>query len=101
GIAVFFNNFINPIALEAIQRKYYFIFVVILVPMVVIIWLYYPETRGRTLENMAWLFDGDNTAGTITITEYAIKMSNIKHIEEIIEWRSAQGRLSSGYASDV
>ncbi|KAF4964252.1 hypothetical protein FSARC_7806 [Fusarium sarcochroum] len=55
----FFNTFVNPIALEAVQWKYYFVFLAILIAMVVCVWFGYPETRGLTLENVAWIFDGD------------------------------------------
>lgn len=50
--------------------------------MLVTVWFYYPETRGRTLENMAWLFDGDDAAAPITMAEDAIKISNISHLEK-------------------
>jgi Sugar (and other) transporter len=61
-LAVFFNIFINPIALGAIQWKYYFVFIVVLVLMLVTVYFYYPETRGRSLEQIAYLFDGDDAA---------------------------------------
>ncbi|KAJ4177873.1 hypothetical protein NW767_014994 [Fusarium falciforme] len=79
--AVFFNIFVNPIALDAIQWKYYFVFIIVLVAMLVTVWFYYPETRGHTLENMAWIFDGDRAATTVTMAEDAIKMSNMAHLE--------------------
>ncbi|RSL80985.1 hypothetical protein CEP51_006162 [Fusarium floridanum] len=81
-LAVFFNIFVNPIALEAIEWKYYLVFIAVLVSMLVTVWFAYPETRGRTLENMAWLFDGDSAAATITTAEDAIKMSNANHVEK-------------------
>ncbi|KAL2669782.1 hypothetical protein Neosp_015227 [[Neocosmospora] mangrovei] len=81
--AVFFNTFVNPIALDAIQWKYYFVFIIVLVAMLATVWFYYPETRGHTLENMAWIFDGDSAATTITMAEDAIKMSNMTHLEKV------------------
>ena len=57
--AIFFNTFINPIALESIAWRYYLVFVAVLLVMGVVIYFYYPETRGHTLEQMAVLFDGD------------------------------------------
>ncbi|KAL3450805.1 sugar transporter [Aspergillus insuetus] len=60
--AVFFNIFVNPIALGAIGWKYYIVFVVILVVVIVTVWFLYPETKGYTLEEMATIFDGDNAA---------------------------------------
>jgi MFS family permease len=56
---VFFNTFVNPIALEAVDWKYYFVFLAVLVTMVVSVWRWYPETRGLTLENVARVFDGE------------------------------------------
>ncbi|TDZ18940.1 Lactose permease [Colletotrichum orbiculare MAFF 240422] len=56
---IFFNTFVNPVALESIQWRYYFVFLAVLVIMIVSVWFGYPETRGRTLENVAFLFDGD------------------------------------------
>ncbi|GJC90597.1 lactose permease [Colletotrichum liriopes] len=56
---IFFNVFVNPIALEAIGWKYYLVFVVILVIGCFIVYFFYPETRGHTLEEMAVIFDGD------------------------------------------
>ncbi len=52
--------FVNPIALESIGWKYYFTFIVFLVTFFVIAYFYYPETRGRTLEQMALIFDGED-----------------------------------------
>lgn len=56
----FFNIFVNPIALDAIGWRYYFVFVVVLVAMIVTVWFFYVETRGMTLEGIAALFDGDD-----------------------------------------
>ncbi|KAF5522402.1 Lactose permease [Colletotrichum aenigma] len=79
--AIFFNTFINPIALDAIQWKYYFVFVAILVAMLVTVWFTYPETRGRTLESIAWLFDGDEANVGIATAENTLKSTN-QHIED-------------------
>jgi|TARA_R110002003_G_scaffold357_6_gene19128 hypothetical protein len=61
-VANFFNTFVNPIALESIGWKYYFVFVVVLVVMFITVYFFYPETRGYTLEHMAVLFDGEGAA---------------------------------------
>ncbi|KAH7011271.1 general substrate transporter [Ilyonectria destructans] len=86
--AVFFNTFINPIALDAIQWKYYFVFVAVLVAMILTVWFYYPETRGRTLENMAYLFDGeDAVAGGITAQD-VLKGASVEH-DDMVENKEA------------
>lgn len=58
-LAVFFNIFVNPIALDAIGWKYYLVYVVILCIITATIWFFYPETNGHSLEQMARVFDGD------------------------------------------
>ncbi|EFQ35755.1 hypothetical protein CGRA01v4_01579 [Colletotrichum graminicola] len=54
-----FNMFVNPVALQSIGWKYYFVYVVFLVAFLVISYLFYPETRGHTLEQIALIFDGE------------------------------------------
>lgn len=53
-----FNGFVNPIAMDAIGWKYYIIFACAVVVWGVLIHLFYPETRGRSLEEVAEIFDG-------------------------------------------
>jgi sugar porter (SP) family MFS transporter len=57
-LAIFFNTFVNPIALDAVGWRYYIVFVVVLCVMLVVVWYFYPETKGRTLEQVAVIFDG-------------------------------------------
>ena len=59
-LAIFFNTFVNPIALEAIGWKYYLVFVVVLIAFGVTAYFFYPETRGYSLEQMAVIFDGED-----------------------------------------
>lgn len=61
-LAACFNIFVNPIALEAIAWRYYLVFVAVLVTFGVTAWFLYPETKGYTLEQMATVFDGPNSA---------------------------------------
>ncbi|CAG7941093.1 unnamed protein product [Penicillium salamii] len=65
-----FNTFVNPIALDAIGWKYYFVFVAVLIAYEFTVFFAYPETRGHTLEDMAVLFDKDVvTTGTLDETD--------------------------------
>lgn len=61
-LAIFFNTFINPIALGAIGWKYYFVFVVLCALYGITAYFFYPETRGHSLEQMAVVFDGDDAS---------------------------------------
>lgn len=61
-VAIFFNIFVNPIALAAIAWKYYILFIALLIVIIAVIYFFYPETRGYTLEEIARVFDGENAA---------------------------------------
>lgn len=54
-----FNQFCNPIALEAIAWKFYFVYIGTLAAMIPTIYFLFPETKGRTLEEIAKVFDGE------------------------------------------
>lgn len=55
--AIFFNTFVNPIALAEIKWKYYTVFIVMLLAFGLTAFFFYPETKGFTLEEIAVLFD--------------------------------------------
>lgn len=61
-----FNQYVNPIGLEALGWKFYIVYVVVLVLECLAIYFLYVETRGPTLEEIAILFDGEdaNVVGT-------------------------------------
>lgn len=48
----------NPIALDALQWKFYFVYIGTLTAMLPTIWFLFLETKGRTLEEIAVVFDG-------------------------------------------
>ncbi|KAI0744334.1 general substrate transporter [Daedaleopsis nitida] len=60
-LALIFNQYINPIALATLGWKYYLVYVVWLLFEVGFIWRYLIETKNRTLEETAALFDGEDT----------------------------------------
>lgn len=58
GLAILFNTFINPIALDNIGWKYYIVFVAVLICFGLTAFFLYPETKGHSLEQIAVIFDG-------------------------------------------
>lgn len=50
---------ITPIAISNIHWKTYMIFFVLNIVFAITIWLFYPETSGRTLEEIDTLYAGD------------------------------------------
>lgn len=62
--ALFFNQYVNPIALTALAWKYYSVYIVIQAIAIVCIYFFYPETKGLMLEEVAQVFDGDKAVLT-------------------------------------
>lgn len=84
--ALLFNQFINPIAFEAISWRYYFVFLVILLVVLVTVYYYYPETHGYSLEEMAVIFDGESARVTDAVsvnTQFQEKRVGIEHAEDV------------------
>jgi len=76
-----FNGFVNPIAMEEIGWKYYIVFVILLGIWFVVIWFLFPETGGRTLEEVSEIFYGPgahHSAYTLPV-----KMSADHHEEKV------------------
>lgn len=62
GLALMFNSFVNPIALADIGWKYYIVYCVLLVVITTVVYLFFPETRGHSLEEIAEVFEGNKRA---------------------------------------
>lgn len=58
-IALFFNQYINPIALDHIHWKYYIVYCCWLAVELAVVWKFYIETKNTPLEEIAKHFDGE------------------------------------------
>jgi hypothetical protein len=69
--ALFFNQYINAIALEAIAWKYYIAYCVFLAMEVWVIYSFLIETRYTPMEEIAKYFDGDDAVdlGEVAIAD--------------------------------
>jgi MFS family permease len=54
--SLFFNQFVNPIGLASIGWKYYFVYVGWVAVEVLIMFFFFPETKGHSLETMPEVF---------------------------------------------
>lgn len=78
-----FNTFVNPIALDAIGWKYYFVFVGVLIIYEISVCFLYPETRGYTLEQMAVIFDKHATPDNCLVRDISQKNGRSEQVEHI------------------
>ncbi|KAL3444224.1 hypothetical protein BJX65DRAFT_311003 [Aspergillus insuetus] len=58
--AVFVNQYVNPIGLENIGWKYYIVYVLIIALESFVAYGWFLETKGKGLEEIAVLFDGED-----------------------------------------
>ncbi|KAI3584087.1 general substrate transporter [Fusarium oxysporum f. sp. albedinis] len=57
--ASFFTGYVNPVALDRIGWRYYIFACAVLGVECVFAWWYLPETKGKGLEEIGQIFDGD------------------------------------------
>lgn len=62
SLALIFNQYVNPIALGALAWKYYIVYCCWLAFEFVFLYFFLIETKNRTLEETAALFDGEEVA---------------------------------------
>ncbi|TAQ83666.1 hypothetical protein B7494_g8012 [Chlorociboria aeruginascens] len=65
--AGFFSTYVNPIALRAITWKYLAIYCGWITVEILFVYFFYPETQGRTLEELAFLFEDKALADNVTV----------------------------------
>ena len=101
-MTVFFNQYINPIALDNIGWKYYIFYCVWLAIELVVVWFFYIETRNTPLEEIARYFDGETAmVGGAAATEKARELADTLHVEEVVttsDTRKDGGRVSESKA---
>lgn len=58
-LALFFNSYVNPVALDALNWKYYIVYDVWLFVELLVVYFFYVETRNTPLEEIVKYFDGE------------------------------------------
>lgn len=58
-LSLWFNQYVNPIAIANIKWKYYIVYCVWLVVETLVVWKFYIETKETPLEEIVKYFDGD------------------------------------------
>lgn len=58
------SQYVTPVALANLGWRYYIVFLVTISLTIVTVWFGFPETKGRTVEQIAELFDTPSSAST-------------------------------------
>ncbi|CAH00184.1 uncharacterized protein KLLA0_D00374g [Kluyveromyces lactis] len=84
SISVIFNGFVNPVAMDAIEWKYYIFYCCFLAVEIVVCYFTFVETSGRSLEEVDEVFgDGITQLPEVTsqIMLEAGKRLSVEHVE--------------------
>ncbi|KAL8278523.1 hypothetical protein RQP46_009015 [Phenoliferia psychrophenolica] len=90
-VALVFNTYCNPLALEAIGWKYYIVYCVVLFVSFFVIYFQFPETRGKSLEEIAEIFDGSRD----DIEEKSLDPSHAPFLSSSSHPHSGEATISS------
>jgi hypothetical protein len=71
-------QFVNPVVLKAIEWKYYILFCILLTIFVTLVYLLFPKTKGRTLEEVKEIFNGK-------VEEVVVVVKEEKGVEEVLK----------------
>ncbi|KAK8217449.1 hypothetical protein M8818_001205 [Zalaria obscura] len=92
----FSNQFINPIAFAAIRWRYYFVYIGTLSGMIALIYFLFPETKGRSLEEIATVFEG-----TAAESQAYRRASEIVRYDSVLHPDSEGGRSGSSWRFSI
>ncbi|KAK7041446.1 hypothetical protein VNI00_009312 [Paramarasmius palmivorus] len=81
SLSLIFNQYVNPVALDAIVWKYYIVYCCWLVFELVYVYLFVLETKGLTLEETAALFDGEEAQGHVSGAGHAGESKDVAEIK--------------------
>jgi MFS family permease len=56
NVAIVFNGYVNPIAMDAIGWRYYIVWICLIATWLILAYILYPETKGRSLETVGEVF---------------------------------------------
>ncbi|CAM9018349.1 unnamed protein product [Wickerhamomyces anomalus] len=76
-----YNNFVNPIAMDAIEWKYYIVWCCILAVELIVVILTFVETSGRTLEEVAEVFDEKIENFDMKLIKEKAQISHAEHVD--------------------
>ncbi|KAI4653225.1 uncharacterized protein J4E79_008739 [Alternaria viburni] len=79
-VSLVIQAFVNPVGMENLGWKYYIVFCCLLVVFLGVTYFFFPETKGRSLEEIAEIFDGPGASPDANLVEKEEKFDK-QHIE--------------------
>ncbi|KAG6000267.1 hypothetical protein E4U21_005628 [Claviceps maximensis] len=83
-VAAIFGSYVNPIALEKIGWKLYIYYCVWVSLIFVVVYFFFVETAGPTLEELTYLFDGKDSSSRIMEASKTFEDLIVHDIEEVV-----------------
>jgi phosphotransferase system glucose/maltose/N-acetylglucosamine-specific IIC component len=83
-VASIFGSYVNPIALKNIGWKFYIYYCIWVSIVFLIVYFFFVETAGPTLEELAYLFEGEDAKKDMVhkIQEKKEQVTYEEHVEE-------------------
>ncbi|CAG9994410.1 unnamed protein product [Clonostachys byssicola] len=98
NIGAAFNQFVNPIALQAIAWKYYGVYLIVEAAYLVFMWFYFPETKQKTIEEVSVIFDKYGKGGKakdLQVNAMDQARAAGKDTAEHVEFSTGEGKKST------
>lgn len=78
-----FSGFVNAIALNAIQWRYYIVWCCVLASNFTVIYFFFPETKGLSLEEVTQMLDGKTNAKEVPEAEGTNTKAAVEVVEDV------------------
>lgn len=69
SLACFFNQYVNPVAFSALHWRYFSIYVGCLIVVLGLVYFFFPETQGKSLEEVSRIFEKKDISESASPTD--------------------------------
>jgi hypothetical protein len=80
--SLFFNQLVNPIAMDAMGWRYYCVYIGWLFVEFLVVFFFFPETKGYSLEEISEVFEGEDAAAAKRVNEKRA-FGNMEEVEDV------------------
>ena len=99
NLAGIYNSFANPVAMDAISWRYYIVWCVVIGINFTLIFFFFPETKGKGLEEVAEIFDGSTALfGVNAMKELGLDINADKAVAIGVDQETAVAKMGIEHA---